>query len=676
MQFVYPTFLFALLALAIPIIIHLFYFRRFKKVYFTNVRFLKEVKEETSARSKLRNLLVLAMRLLALLFLIFAFAQPFIPRDVEVKTGQKAISVFLDNSFSMSALSQDAALIDKAKQRAREIIQAYNVEDKFQVLTNDFEGRHQRMLSQEDALSMIDEVGVSPSVRQLSQVLSRQQQALGTSGLENHVAYQISDFQRNITDLSTYTDTLTELNLIPLQSVEERNVSIDSAWFESPVQMLNQTNQLMVKVRNLSGEDAENIRLSIKYDGQTRPVGTLSVEANSSVIDTVNFTINRTGWYTAELAITDFPVQFDDKYFLAFNVAERINVLVINEGSPNRYLEAAFQGISYFNLTSLPSQNLDYSSFSSYQMIVLNNLNAISSGLSFELQQFMEEGGNLLVFPGRNASAGSYQPFLQSIPANELVAWEDVSRQVGSINTEEFIFNDVFENRSANLNLPQSQGNFKLTQFGSRQEEILMTYRDGTAFLSKYRKGKGHLYFCTAPLEEEYNNLVRNGEIFIPMLYKMSISAGESRPIAYTISQDDLIESNHQGTSGDIVYKLQGEGEEFIPEQRVVGSTVFLSLNNQVQDAGFYQLFLNEESILDRFAFNFDRQESALTYYSNEELQAMVGELASVIGTQGNEVLTAKIAERSQGIVLWRLCVILALLFLLAEVLLLRFWRV
>ena len=676
MQFVYPSFLFALLALAIPIIIHLFYFRRFKKVYFTNVRFLKEVKEETSARSKLRNLLVLAMRLLALGLLVFAFAQPFIPRDVEVKTGQKAVSVFLDNSFSMNALSEDAALMDKAKQRAKEIVAAYSVEDQFQILSNDFEGRHQRMVSQEDALNLIEEITSSPSVKKLSQVLGRQQQALNTSTLENFVVYQISDFQKNITDLSTYTDTLTELNLIPLQSVEERNISIDSAWFESPVQMLNQTNPLMVKVRNLSAENAENIRLSINYDGQTKPVGTLSIPANSSLIDTVNFTVNRTGWYTAELAITDFPVQFDDKYFVSFNVAEKINVLVVNESTPNRYLEAAFKGISYFNLTSLSSQNLDYSSFSNYQMIVLNGLNTISSGFSFELQEYIKEGGNLLAFPGRNASVPSYQSFLQAIPANELMSWQEGSQQVGNINTEEFIFNDVFENRRANLNLPQSNGNFKTTNYSSRQEEMLMTYRDGSPFLSKYQSGKGHLYFCTAPLNEEWNNLVRNGEIFIPMLYKMSISAGESRPIAYTIGKNDLIQSNHQGSSGDIVYKLQGGGEEFIPEQRIVGSTVFLSLNNQLRSAGFYQLFLNEENILDRFAFNFDRQESVLTYYTSDELQQLVGDQASIIGTQNNEVLTAKIAERSQGVILWRWCLIFALLFLLAEVLLLRFWKV
>ena len=167
MQFLYPSFLFALAALAIPIILHLFYFRRFKKVYFTNVRFLKEVKEETSARSKLRNLLVLLMRLLAITFLVLAFAQPFIPQDVEVKKGEKAVSIFVDNSFSMSALSQDVPLLDKAKQRAREIVQAYAVDDRFQILTNDFEGRHQRLVSKEDALGLIDEIEKTPGVKEL-----------------------------------------------------------------------------------------------------------------------------------------------------------------------------------------------------------------------------------------------------------------------------------------------------------------------------------------------------------------------------------------------------------------------------------------------------------------------------------------------------------------------------
>jgi Na+/H+ antiporter NhaD/arsenite permease-like protein len=103
MQFLYPLFLTALAALAIPVIIHLFYFRRFKKVYFTNVRFLKNVKEETSARRKVRDLLVLLARMFALAFLVLGFAQPFIGGDDEVQVGNQSISIFIDNSFSMGA---------------------------------------------------------------------------------------------------------------------------------------------------------------------------------------------------------------------------------------------------------------------------------------------------------------------------------------------------------------------------------------------------------------------------------------------------------------------------------------------------------------------------------------------------------------------------------------------
>lgn len=674
MQFLYPTFLFALVALAIPILIHLFYFRRFKRVYFTNVRFLKEVKEETSARSKLRNLLVLAMRLLAVAFLVLAFAQPFIPQDVEVKQGRKAVSLFIDNSFSMEALSQDVPLIDKAKQRAREIVEAYRIDDEFQILTNDFEGRHQRLVGKEDALNLIDEIEISPAVRELSIIVSRQQQALNTGNLDNQVAYVISDFQKNITDLENFQDTTLELNLIPLQAVQERNISIDSAWFEAPVPMLNQNNSLVVQLKNLSNEAIDNVRLSMRYEGQNKPVGTLAIPANSSVTDTVNITILRTGWHEAELAVTDYPVQFDDKFFITFNVAEEINVLAVNETQANTYLSSAFQGFGNFTLLNQQSTNLDYSQFSNYELIVLNELINISSGLSFELQQYVNNGGNLLIFPSRNANPTAYNSFLNSFPANELLAFEPQVRQVVSVNTDEFIFRDVFDNAGANLKLPVSQGNFRFSRF-SRGEESLLTYRDGNSALSKYQIGQGNLYLSAAPLDESLNNLVLSGEIFIPMLYKMAISAGKQRKIAYTIGRDEVIETNHQGTSADIVYKLKGRAEEFIPEQRVIGSKVFLGVNNQVSQAGYFDLFLNPEQNLAKFAFNYDRKESELEYYNEDDLQSFVGDLAKVIAVNDNSILTAQIEERSQGLVLWRWCLILALLFLAAETLLLRFWK-
>lgn len=674
MQFVYPAFLFALAAIAIPIIIHLFHFRRFKKVYFTNVKFLKEVKEESASRSRLRNLLVLLMRIMAVAFLVFAFAQPFIPqKDTAVKAGKKAVTLYVDNSFSMDAQASDVPLVEKAKQRAREIISAYNVDDEFQIITCDFEGRHQRLVSQEDALQLIDEIQPSYSVQNISKVIAKQRQVLSTAKAENKVAYLISDFQKNVTDLEVVQDTTVEINLVPLQSVELRNVTIDSCWFEAPVQMLNQTNKLIVKVRNLSDEEVEDMRLSLKLDGQVKPLGNLNLKANETIYDTVNITIVKTGWQEAELSITDFPVNFDDTYYFTFNVKKEINILSINEGAANRYLGAAFGNAGYFKVNNQLSNKIDYSKLSDYQLIVLNELNSISSGLASELKQYIADGGNVGVFPSPNSNIAAYKSFLNSVNSNELTNYQTKEREVSYINTEEFIFNDVFINKSSNLKLPSTTGNFGVSR--SRAEEVLLRYRDGGSFVSKYAYEGGNLFLCAAPLNTDVSNLVQNGEVFVPLLYKMAIATGKNSRIAYVIGQDDILESDNKVTGSEMVYKLKGRVEEFIPGQKNLGNKVILNINNQVKEAGFYNLFLDEKETLSKFAFNYDRRESELAYFSEEELKEKGGQFVDVIKASANADFKEIIGERSRGIILWRWCLIFALLFLLAEVLLLRFWK-
>ncbi|MFK7932360.1 MAG: hypothetical protein AB8G22_02550, partial [Saprospiraceae bacterium] len=461
-------------------------------------------------------------------------------------------------------------------------------------------------------------------------------------------------------------------------SVQERNISIDSAWFDAPVQMLNQTNPLIVKVKNYSSEDVENIRLSLRHEGQVKPVGTLSIPANASVTDTVNITVLRTGFHEAMLEITDFPVQFDDKHYFSFNVAQETNVLIINESQENRFLKSALLGLTNFKVDNQQSRNLDYSSFANYEMIITNELAAVSSGLGFELKQYVENGGNLLVFPAANANLGAYKSFLNAFPANELQAYEQQERQVGRINTEEFVFKDVFENSNSNLRLPTTQANFRLSNFGNRSEEQLLTYRDGSTFLAKYQTGQGNLYLSAAALDTDVNNLVRNGEIFIPMLYKMAISAAKEDAIAYTIGRDEVIIADNKisGAGTETVYKIRGTGGEFIPEQRIVGSKVYLGVNNQISEAGYYDLFLNEDEVLDKYAFNFDRKESDLEYFNEDDLTERATPAMSVISETASANFGTQIAERSRGIILWKWCLIAALLFLLVETLLLRFWKV
>jgi uncharacterized protein (UPF0248 family) len=677
MQFLYPSFLWALLALAIPIIIHLYSFRRYRKVFFTNVRFLKEVKEETSSRQKLKNLLVLAARCLAVIGLVLAFAQPFIPQQDKVLQGERAVSIFVDNSFSMNALSQDIPLLEKAKQRAREIVQGYSPEDRFQILTNDFEGRHQRLMGKEDALALIDEIKPSPASRVMEKVLQRQQQALNLGKAPNKVAYILSDFQKNISNFATYKDSSVQVNFVPLQAVQEKNIAIDSAWFEAPVQMLNQVSQMVVKVRNYSAEPAENVRVTIKHNGQEKPVGTFNIPAKSVATDTVNITILNTGWHEATLTLTDYPVQFDDSYNFAFYVAEKINILTINDNLPNRFLGAAFGRSAYFGVTDQNSKNIDYSKIAQYQLIVLNETTNLSSGLSAELHNYLKNGGNVLLFPNGSSNGSVYKTFLNTTGANELLGFDNTERQVASINTEEFIFNDVFINKNDNLKLPISKGNFKVNNIAAKGGENLMTYRDGTPFLQKYSIEKGNLYVSAAPLDERYSNFAKSGEIFVPMLYKMAIATAKSPQIAYTIGKDEFLEAEAKISAGESSYKMKGSNEEFIPDQKTISSKVILGVGESIKDAGFYNLYINPQEIINRFAFNFDRKESDLQYFTKDELTTTVANKSNfnVIDANDKTNFTALVGERSQGIPLWRWFIILVLIALAIEQLILRFFK-
>ena len=132
MKFLYPQFLYALFALAIPIIIHLFNFKKYKVYYFSDISFLKSLKEKTKSQSQLKHFLIFLSRALAFIFIVLAFAQPYIPNQPDkVQVNKHAVSIFIDNSFSMNRTNKQGSLLNDAKFKANQVLNAYNE-------TNDF----------------------------------------------------------------------------------------------------------------------------------------------------------------------------------------------------------------------------------------------------------------------------------------------------------------------------------------------------------------------------------------------------------------------------------------------------------------------------------------------------------------------------------------------------------
>jgi hypothetical protein len=673
MQFLFPVFLFGLAALAIPIIIHLFNFRRFKTVYFSNVSFLKEIKEETASRSRVKHLLVLAARMLAITFLVLAFAQPFIPKkNTNISSGKKYVSVYVDNSFSMGAMSGGVRLLDKAKQAGKEIVQNYAANDEFQLLTNDLQGKQQRLIGKEEFLSMLDEVDISPATRNLQEIARRQADVLSLDNSKNKVAYILSDFQKNMGDFTP--DSTVRYNLIPLAADAQQNVFIDTAWFTGPVQLLNQNVRLIVRIKNSGEKAVEGNRLSLKLNGQTKGIADFSVGAGSYTYDTIGYVINQSGWNKAELSIQDFPITYDDTYFFAYQVADKIKVLAIDDDKTNIYLDAVFKGQAEFDYRALPVGNLDYSQIKGNQFVILSNLNTISSGLSAALNTFLANGGTVCIFPGAKSDLQAYNAFLTSLGLNTFSDWKETDQEVAKIDLQQGLFKDVFEKVPENMGLPKVRKYYGMNGHASSTEASVLMLKDGGAFLTKENYKSGTIYICASPLDKAYSDLPVHA-IFAPMLYKMAIMGNRAEDMQYVIGDKKGIEIASRGGGADKVYKVKGDQVEFIPEQFALGNKVILGLKDQIKKSGFYKVSLENSDSADIVALNYNRDESNLSFYKVDELKNKYHEPnMTVVNSVGLEVAQV-IKEMDHGISLWKACLILALIALALESVLLRFWR-
>jgi hypothetical protein len=688
MVFAQPLFLIALTALAIPVIIHLFNFRRYKKVYFTNVRFIAEIKQETKKRSQLKHLLILLARLLAIACLVMVFAQPYLPSSIRQKKlkGSQAVSIYIDNSFSMEALSTGGRLIDEARNKALEIADACKPSDLFQLLTADFEGRHQRFVSRDEFRTLVEEVKISPSVRSLAEVMKRQEDMFsGVRGM-NPVSYIISDFQHTTSGfLNLKADTAISWFFVPVVAAKQNNLYIDTAWFDNPVLQPMQPARLRVKIRNSSDERLEKIPLQLTINNVQKSVASFAIDPGSETTVVLPYTNNAAGIQSGILSITDYPVTWDDNFFFTYPIAPAVPVFCINGDKTSPYLEALFASDSTFIFRNGSDKQLDFSSFGRYPLIILNGINEISSGFMQEITRFVMNGGNLLVFPSAKADLSKYNELLTAFGAPVFTGTDTSRVNVSELNTESLIFRDVFEKDASgritlpeNADLPRVLKHYVLGRASRSATEDLMKLQNGQAFLTVTKTGKGQVYISAVSLDDKASNFPKNS-VFVPALYKIAILSVPSVPLFYPLSADNGIGIENDSMKNKEVYKIKklDSGFECIPETRSNGSLTRVYPHDQVREAGLY-VIMEGSRLVQGIAFNYDRRESDLHCYSGEEVNAMLTRsgVKYFAVLKGKKISLAKqIRDINQGTPLWKFFVFGILAFLLAEIILIRLWK-
>ncbi len=678
MSFIYPWFLLGLAAIAIPIIIHLFHFRRFKKVYFSSTKFLEKVTDETEKQSKLKHLLILLSRILVITFLVMAFARPFIPLDESmISFDGNAVSIYIDNSFSMEDESVSGSMLDLAKEKAREVVNAYSYTDEFMLLTNDFKGKHQRFVSKDEFLALLNDVRISPAVRTISEVSARQQEILHTATMQSRTAYIISDFQENISDFKEIEQQY-DYNtlLLPLQGRQTDNLYIDSVWIDSPVRLFNQTVEIKARISNVSNNSLENQPVRLHINGAQRGVATYNVAAEAYTEVSFTFTVNKPDYISGYLEITDYPITFDNRFYFSFNVTSNINVLSINQNQPNRFLNALFSGDTLFNYDEMHYRAIDYSAFQRQGLIILNDLSYVSQGLNVELSRYVKNGGNLLIFPGENLDIDSYSNFLNNLNTNVYTSLDTVNTRVSSINDQHEIYRDVFDKIPENIDLPFVRNYYRITRdIGVRSEDIL-TIQNGLSFLSSYTVDDGKVFLSAVGLSDYFSNLQRHS-IFVPTVYNIALQSNGLQRIFHVIGDNKPVILRQQPVSKDDVLTIEANGFEFIPQHRNVNNLLHLHLFDQVDKDGIYNL-KSGEKVINTLAFNFDRRGSETYFLTVSEVKEKImdNNLDNIFVIDKMDIPVDKFVKQLQsGKQYWMHFLLLALAFLFFEIILLRFLK-
>jgi len=681
MQFIHPFFLFGLAAIAIPVIIHLFNFRKFKRVLFTNVRFIKDIQQQTRKQSRLKHLIILALRILAIISLVLAFAQPFIPLSKLANNIESSnlVSVYVDNSFSMEAQNDDGMLFEMARKKAAEIVAAYKAGDKFQLLTNDFEGLHQRLVTRDEYLELLSTIEISASAQFTSEVIKRQKDLLKASPSKNKSLYLISDFQKSTTDLAAIPyDSGVQIFLVPLKAYPSPDISIDSCWFASPIHQAGKNVKLFVKVKNQSEQPYERVPLKLTINGNQKAATSFDLPPFGEQQIELGYNDPEAGIRYGTVEITDHPIVYDDKFYFAYQVTSEIPVLVIDNGNPNVFLAALLKNDSSFRYTRQDERSLDYSVFNKYRLIILDAVPSVSSGLAQELQRFVTNGGSLLVSPPEQMDAASYKNFLNPLQIPSYGALKKTRQKVISIALNHPVFQEVFDHIPENMDLPVVSAWYELDNRSRSGRENLMEMQNGTPFLSVQPVQKGRVYLLNSPLNLASSTFPQHA-LFVPVIYKIALLSEPDHKLWYTLGGDERIAYKNEQPAGDAIIKIrQLKGTlEFIPEQAGGAGISGLFVHRQVKEAGHYEV-INGEEVMMGVAFNYTRAESEPGAYTTDELKDMcakAGMKNATVLEQPTKNLTEVIDELYSGIRLWKLFIILALVFLGAEVSILRFWK-
>jgi len=640
MQFKHPEILYFLFLLVIPILVHLFQLRRFKKEYFTNVRFLKELSIQTRKSSKIKKWLLLATRLLLLTCIIIAFAQPFF-KAKDSKNSSNEMYIVLDNSFSMQAKGQKGELLKRAVQ---ELLEHTPENQTFSLITNSETFWNTDIKSIRTELQNLKYSALPFQLESaMAKIKSRK------SAFNKDVVVITDAIGLESKQLKSIDKDFNSYFIIP-ESEQKNNASIDSVFIH---QTLDDFYEIGLKL-SAFGEKDKQIPVALYNQNKLIAKTLTKFETKEK---TIYFTIPKKDFH-GYVSITDNGLEYDNNLYFSISKPKKNNIISIGTPEKSNFLSRIYTN-DEFNFNNFAIETLDYNALEKQNTIVLNEMDEIPQALQTTLKSFVEKGGNLVLIPSAKASTTNLNSFLKIFGTLQFKSLENKEKLVTKINFNHPLFSGVFENKINNFQYPKTKTSFGIA--GSNP--AVLYYEDQTAFLTSINNPISSIYIFTAPINLENSNF-QQSPLIVPVFYKMGINSQNNGVNALTIGNNNpfLVDAT---LSKDEILKVKNDSETFIPVQQMLNDKVKLTFNDFPEQAGNFGIYKQNERI-QNISFNYNRTESDLDQ-ANEEALSDYKTIDSI-----ETVFDTLQTDRTDNQI-WKWFVIFALLFLLTEMAIIRF---
>ncbi len=570
------------------------------------------------------------------------------------------VAIYLDNTYSMTnEIESNISAFDMALNYISKITEVYPTSTSYKLITNDFDPSSNSYKSANEIKELLTETRLTGVSRTAGEIYQR---ILDRGIAESKDVFWLSDFQKSTLGKEEVSlDSLTDLNLVPFEFKSINNLYIDSLYLDNPFMIGDQQVKLNVVVANKGTREVDDLGIKVYLDSVQSATATMDIQPNDKQLITFDLAFNNTS--EGRISIEEFPVTFDNDFYFVINNAKKIRVLEIFQNRSERYIQGVFGNEKLFQFESYDVNNLDYSLLIKADLVVVNGLSEITTSLASVINNRIEAGGHFLIIPSTSPDLNSYKAIVP-LSGVELAA-PSPKTALASPDLNNPFFENVFEESKQRIAMPEV---VQILDLGN-DRNALLKFQNGSPFLTEPRKG---VYVLASSLTTDYSTF-QNHAIFVPIMYRMAAESAAGLGKLFYFVDDDYISLNVDSLAADNVFKLSNSSSEIIPPQRVINNSVLIEIPKFALEAGFYKLNLAGQNIT-TLAFNNSPSESDLRQLPIDELGSLFKGQYSVISVSNELAFSKAVENKYIGEPLWKYAVLLALLFLLAEVLLIRFF--